>query len=230
VPAGLLVLVAIASVQVGSAVARTLFDELGAAGVTLLRLAIAALVLLALLRPPVRRWSRQQWSAAVLLGLTMASMNLVFYLALRTVPLGIAVTVEFVGPLLLALVQTRRLVDVLWALLAASGVVLLGVDSSSAAPLSGSRWRCSPAASGPATSWPAPASARCCPGWTACPSPSPSAPCWSRRSGRPGRPPSSSTRTCCWAGASWRCCRPRCRTGSSWWPCAGCPPACSACS
>ena len=137
VPAGLLVLVAIASVQVGSAVARTLFDELGAAGVTLLRLAIAALVLLALLRPPVRRWSRQQWSAAVLLGLTMASMNLVFYLALRTVPLGIAVTVEFVGPLLLALVQTRRLVDVLWALLAASGVVLLGVDSSSAAPLSG---------------------------------------------------------------------------------------------
>jgi len=63
VPAGLLVLVAIASVQVGSAVARTLFDELGAAGVTLLRLAIAALVLLALLRPPVRRWSRQRRAA-----------------------------------------------------------------------------------------------------------------------------------------------------------------------
>lgn len=137
VPAELMVLSAIASVQVGSAVARTLFDELGAAGVTLLRLSLSTVVLLAVLRPPVRRWGRVQWQAAALLGGAMASMNLFFYLALRTVPLGIAVTVEFVGPLLLALVQTRRMTDAVWALMAGSGVVLLGLDSSGGAPLSG---------------------------------------------------------------------------------------------
>ena len=133
----MLVLGAIASVQVGSALARTLFDELGAAGVTLLRVGLAALVLLAVLRPRVRSWSRAAWRAAVLLGVAMAGMNLVFYLSLRTVPLGIAVTVEFVGPLLLALAQTRRAVDLLWALLAAGGVVLLGADPSGEVPLSG---------------------------------------------------------------------------------------------
>ena len=137
VPAPALVLIAIASVQVGSALARTLFDELGAPGVTLLRLGLAALLLLALARPRVRSWSLAQARAAVLLGIAMSAMNLLFYLALRTVPLGIAVTVEFVGPLLLALVQTRRLVDLLWALLAGAGVVLLGADPGSTAPLSG---------------------------------------------------------------------------------------------
>lgn len=137
VPPGLLVLIAIASVQVGSAVARTLFDDLGAGGVTLLRLALSGLLLALVLRPAVRSWERGQWQAALLLGGAMAGMNLVFYLSLRTVPLGVAVTVEFVGPLLLALVQTRRGVDALWALLAASGVVLLGADTTSAIPLSG---------------------------------------------------------------------------------------------
>ncbi len=136
-PAPVLVLGAIASVQVGSALAKTLFDDLGAAGVTLLRVGLAALVLLIGLRPRVGTWSRAAWRAAVLLGVAMAGMNLVFYLSLRTVPLGIAVTVEFVGPLLLALVQTRRAVDVLWALLAAGGVVLLGADPSGDVPLTG---------------------------------------------------------------------------------------------
>ena len=133
----MLVLGAIASVQVGSALARTLFDDLGAAGVTLLRVGLAALVLLVVLRPRVRTWTPAAWRAAVLLGVAMAGMNLVFYLSLRTVPLGVAVTVEFVGPLLLALVQTRRAVDLLWALLAAGGVVLLGADPSGDVPLSG---------------------------------------------------------------------------------------------
>ena len=136
VPAPVLVLVAIASVQSGAALARTLFDDLGAAGVTLLRLGLSALLMLAVLRPAVRRWTREAWVAALLLGGAMAAMNLVFYLALRTVPLGVAVTVEFVGPLLLALVQTRRWLDGVWALFAASGVVLLGADPSGA-PLSG---------------------------------------------------------------------------------------------
>lgn len=136
VPAPLLVLVAITSVQSGAALARTLFDDLGAAGVTLLRLGLSALLMLVVLRPRVRQWTSDAWVAALLLGAAMAGMNLVFYLSLRTVPLGVAVTVEFVGPLLLALAQTRRLLDLLWALLAGSGVVLLGADPSGA-PLSG---------------------------------------------------------------------------------------------
>ena len=137
VPAPLMVLVAIGSVQIGSAVARTLFDDLGAPGVTLLRLGLAALFLLVLIRPKVRTWSRRSWGAALLLGFVLAAMNSVFYLSLRTVPLGIAVTVEFLGPLLLALVQTRRWIDLVWALLAGVGVALLGLDTASGIPLSG---------------------------------------------------------------------------------------------
>jgi inner membrane transporter RhtA len=129
VPAPLLVLASITSVQVGSAVARHLFDDLGASGVTLIRLALSALILGVVTRPAVRSWSRQAWRAAALLGVVMAGMNLIFYLSLRTVPLGTAVTVEFLGPLLLALSQTRRLLDMLWAALAGSGVALLGLHS-----------------------------------------------------------------------------------------------------
>jgi inner membrane transporter RhtA len=137
VPAPLLVLTAIASVQVGSAVAKGVFDDLGAAGVTLLRLLLAALLLLAVTRPAVRAWDRRAWSAALLLGVAMAGMNLVFYLSLRTVPLGVAVTVEFLGPLLLAVAQTRRALDLVWALLAGLGVALLGLGGGTGAPLSG---------------------------------------------------------------------------------------------
>jgi inner membrane transporter RhtA len=137
VPAPMLVLASIVSVQFGSAIGRTLFDDLGAAGVIALRLGLSAAFLLLLLRPPVRQWSGAAWRAAALLGVTMGAMNLIFYLSLRTVPLGVAVTVEFIGPLLLALVQTRRLLDLLWALLATCGVVLLGVDTTTGIPLSG---------------------------------------------------------------------------------------------
>ncbi|GIE14535.1 threonine transporter RhtB [Paractinoplanes ferrugineus] len=127
----------IASVQFGSAIARTLFDDLGAAGVTLLRLSISALIVAVVARPAVRGWSGAAWRAAGLLGAVMAGMNLVFYLALQSVPLGIAVTVEFLGPLLLSVVQTRSLLDFLWAALAAAGVVLLGTANGGAAPIGG---------------------------------------------------------------------------------------------
>ena len=137
VPAPALVLVSILSVQFGSAVARTIFDEVGANGVTLMRLAFAGLLLSVLVRPRVWRWSRTQLRAAVLLGLTMGSMNLVFYLSIRQIPLGVAVTVEFIGPLLVALVQTRRLIDLLWVVLAGAGVALLGLEGGSDLPLSG---------------------------------------------------------------------------------------------
>jgi inner membrane transporter RhtA len=131
------VLASIASVQFGSALARTLFDDVGAAGATLLRIGLAAVVLLVVVRPPLRTWSRPQWAAAALLGLAVGCMNLVFYQAIRYVPLGIAVTVEFTGPLLLALVQTRRRRDASWALLAAAGVLLLGLGPTDGVPLRG---------------------------------------------------------------------------------------------
>jgi inner membrane transporter RhtA len=133
----MLVLASIVSVQFGSAIGRTLFDDLGATGVIALRLGLSAPFLLLLLRPRVRQWSGAAWRAAALLGVTMGAMNMIFYLSLRTVPLGVAVTVEFIGPLLLALVQTRRLLDLLWALLATGGVVLLGLDTTTGIPLSG---------------------------------------------------------------------------------------------
>ncbi|MEU8818725.1 EamA family transporter [Actinoplanes sp. NPDC048796] len=136
-PAPLLVLTAIASVQVGSSIAHGLFDDLGANGVTFLRLALAAVIFAVVTRPRIRSWSRPAWLAAALLGVVMAGMNLIFYQAIRTVPLGIAVTVEFLGPLLLALVQTRRLLDLLWALMAAGGVLLLGLDNGGSAPITG---------------------------------------------------------------------------------------------
>ncbi|HLL09020.1 MAG TPA: EamA family transporter [Nocardioidaceae bacterium] len=137
VPAPMLVLASIVSVQFGSAIGRTLFDDLGATGVIALRLGLSAPFMLLLLRPRVRQWTGAAWRAAAMLGVTMGAMNLIFYLSLRTVPLGVAVTVEFIGPLLLALAQTRRLVDLLWALLATSGVVLLGLDTTTGIPLSG---------------------------------------------------------------------------------------------
>lgn len=130
-------LVAIASVQLGSATARTVFDEVGANGVTLMRLGFSGLLLALLLRPRVWRWTRAQLGAAALLGLAMGLMNLTFYQAIRTVPLGVAVTVEFLGPLLLALVQTRRALDFLWVLLAGGGVALLGLDDRGDLPLAG---------------------------------------------------------------------------------------------
>jgi inner membrane transporter RhtA len=137
IPAPALVLAAIISVQSGSAVARLLFDRLPATTVVLLRLLSAGVLLAALTRPRFWTWPRQTIRAALALGVAMSVMNLAFYESLRTVPLGVAVTVEFCGPLLLALVQTRRPVDFLWALAAAAGVALLGLGGGVTAPLHG---------------------------------------------------------------------------------------------
>ncbi len=137
VPAPTLAVGAIVSVQFGSAFARTHFDEVGPVGAATLRLVFAALILLAVVRPRAWRWSRGQWLSTVLLGIALAGMNSLIYLALDRIPIGVAVTLEFTGPLVLALVQTRRWRDALWALVAFSGVVLLGVGSSGAVVLAG---------------------------------------------------------------------------------------------
>jgi inner membrane transporter RhtA len=135
--APLLVLVSVTSIQFGSAVGRTLFDDLGATGVVLLRVSLAALVLAVVTRPRLRSWPVAAWRAAGLLGLAVAGLNLLSALAMRTVPLGVVVTVSFLGPLTVSLVQTRRLLDLLWALLAGAGVALLWWQPGAAVPLDG---------------------------------------------------------------------------------------------
>jgi inner membrane transporter RhtA len=126
VPAPGLVLVGIATVQVGAAFAIKLFDHLGPAGTVLLRVLFAALVLCAIWRPVPRDHSGPDLRLAALFGLVLAFMNLSFYEALDRIHLGIAVTLEFLGPLGVAIAGSRTRLDLLWAALAAGGVVLLG--------------------------------------------------------------------------------------------------------
>ncbi|WP_253905856.1 EamA family transporter [Arthrobacter sp. H5] len=137
IPAPVLMLAAVLSVQFGAALARTQFDAVGPTGAVLLRLLFGALILLVVVRPKVRNWTRGQWAAAAVLGVALAGMNSLIYLAIGIIPIGVAVTLEFTGPLLLALVQTRRLSHAVWALLAFAGVVLLGFDGGSGLPLAG---------------------------------------------------------------------------------------------
>ena len=124
-PPVVLVVTGIGSVQFGAALATTLFDELGPSGTTLLRLVVAAVILLALWRPDPRAYTPAQLRLAGLYGLVLGVMNLTFYLALDRLPLGVAVTLEFVGPLGVAVFGSRRRVDLAWAALAAVGIVLL---------------------------------------------------------------------------------------------------------
>ena len=134
-PTGL-VLGAICSVQLGAAFAKELFSELGPAGTVLLRTGFAAIILLAVWRP--WRSSGLARRGDVLLvaafGGTLAAMNLCFYEALSRVPLGIAVTLEFTGPLGVAVAGSRRPLDVLWVVLAAAGIVLLAPIGAAGAP------------------------------------------------------------------------------------------------
>jgi inner membrane transporter RhtA len=124
-PSGGLVIGAIASVQFGSALAATLFHQVGPGGAVLLRLVSATAVLVALWRPRLRGRSRSELILAGAFGLVLAGMNLSFYHAIRRIPLGIAVTIEFVGPLAVAVVGSRRRLDLLWVALAAAGILVL---------------------------------------------------------------------------------------------------------
>jgi inner membrane transporter RhtA len=118
-------LFAILSVQGGAALAKGLFPVLGPAGTTTLRIGLSALVLLAVVRPRFRQLQPAQWRAVVPYGLALGLMNFFFYCALARIPLGLAVTLEFVGPLSLALAGARRWYEVAWALLASLGIALL---------------------------------------------------------------------------------------------------------
>jgi len=123
--ATLLVLGGIVSVQVGAAFATTLFDEVGPGGTVFLRIAFAALLLLAIWRPALRLRERAAARDVAMLGVALVAMNLSFYLALDRIPLGIAVTLEFIGPLGVAIAGSRRRLDLLWVGFAAGGLILL---------------------------------------------------------------------------------------------------------
>jgi inner membrane transporter RhtA len=114
-----------ASTQTGAAIAKSLFDDLGAGATAFLRVALAAVLLMVIWRPSVAGVARADWVLVVLFGIALSSMNLAFYEAIARIPLGIAVTIEFAGPLALAVVLSRRRLDVLWVVLAAAGILLL---------------------------------------------------------------------------------------------------------
>ncbi|MGW5479064.1 EamA family transporter [Streptomyces sp. NPDC004008] len=124
-PVGL-VLAGGVSVQFGGALAVSLMPRAGALGVVTLRLVVAALVLLLVCRPRLRGHSRADWGTVVVFGITMAAMNGLFYQSVDRIPLGLAVTMEVLGPLALSVFASRRLVNLLWAGLALAGVFLLG--------------------------------------------------------------------------------------------------------
>ncbi|WP_157845415.1 EamA family transporter [Kitasatospora phosalacinea] len=125
VPAPVLCLVSMLAVQLGVAASKPLFGVLGVAGATFLRISFAAVVLLAVTRPRLRGRSPRDLAMAGLLGLASAGMTLLFAGAVDRLPMGTAATIEFLGPLAVALVFARRAGHVLWALLAAAGVLLL---------------------------------------------------------------------------------------------------------
>jgi inner membrane transporter RhtA len=124
-PAVLAVLLAIVSFQGGAAIAKGIFPVLGAAATSSLRIVLSAIILVAFNRPNLRDLTTAQWKAVILYGLTLGAMNIIFYMAIARIPLGLGVTLEFMGPLVLALTGSKRPVDFLWVLLAAAGIALI---------------------------------------------------------------------------------------------------------
>jgi inner membrane transporter RhtA len=125
VPPVAMVMAAAVSVQFGAALGTTLFDELGPGGASLLRQVFAAAILLALWRPRVRSYPPAALKLAVAFGLSLGGMNLCFYEALDRIPLGVCVTIEFIGPVTVAVLFSRRPLDLVWVALAVLGIVLL---------------------------------------------------------------------------------------------------------
>ena len=123
----LLVVLAAVSQELGAALAVTLFPVLGPLGMVFVRLAVAGVVLCAALRPRLRGLTRTAWFSAAALAATLTVMNTCFYLALTRIPLGVAVTIEVLGPLVLSVVVGTRRIAWLWALLAFAGAALLGI-------------------------------------------------------------------------------------------------------
>jgi inner membrane transporter RhtA len=126
--------VAMVSFQLGATFAKQLIPIVGAPGTTALRLGLSALIVVLLQRPWRSVPAREAWPVVLAYGLSLGAMNAVFYLALRTIPLGIAVAIEFIGPLAVAVFASRRRLDYVWVALAAVGLsLLLPITSSGSA-------------------------------------------------------------------------------------------------
>ncbi len=118
-------LVSIFCFQIGASIAKQLFPLVGAEGTVALRVGLSAVMMLAIGRPWRAPWRGANWRALLVYGVSLGTMNFLFYMALRTIPLGIAVALEFSGPLAVALIHSRRVVDFLWVALAVTGLALL---------------------------------------------------------------------------------------------------------
>ena len=175
-----------ASNQLGAATAALAFPVLGPAGVVAIRQWVAGAVLFTTVRPKFASFTRAQWRPVLALALIFATMNLSLYVAIDRIGLGLAVTLEFLGPLAVALLASRRLIDLGCALVAGAAVVVLARPQPST-DYAGSCWPCWPPPAGPGTSWST--------GWSAPGYPAPRDP-----PPRPACPPCSMSRS---ASGSW---------------------------
>jgi inner membrane transporter RhtA len=123
-PVGLL-LIAMASIQTGASLAKSMFPVVGAQGTTTLRLIFASVIMLLILRPWRAKLTAKSLKTVIVYGMALGGMNFLFYMSLQTVPLGIAVALEFTGPLAVAIYASRRAIDFAWIALAAAGLLLL---------------------------------------------------------------------------------------------------------
>ncbi|MDO7909579.1 threonine/homoserine exporter RhtA [Pseudomonas monteilii] len=123
-PIGMLVF-AMVSIQSGATLAKSMFPLVGAQGTTTLRLFFASLIMLAVLRPWRARLNASAWRSVIVYGIALGGMNLLFYMAVRSIPLGVAVALEFTGPLAVALFASRRMIDYVWIVLAVAGLFML---------------------------------------------------------------------------------------------------------
>ncbi len=128
VPAIWLVVAGIVSVQVGAAIAKDLFSLVPPTAMVWLRLVTSAVILVAIARPRLRGRSRADWRVALAFGVSLMTMNWAIYQSFARIPLGIAVTIEFLGPLTVAVLGSRRARDLVWVALAGAGVALLGAE------------------------------------------------------------------------------------------------------
>lgn len=120
-----LLIIAMASIQTGASLAKGMFPLIGAQGTTALRLIFASVFMLILLRPWRARLTWKALQTVMIYGIALGCMNLLFYMSLRTVPLGIAVALEFTGPLAVAILASRKAMDFVWVALAVFGLLLL---------------------------------------------------------------------------------------------------------
>jgi inner membrane transporter RhtA len=149
IPAVWLVIAGIVSVQFGGAIAKGLFHLVPPTAMVWLRLMTSAVILLIMARPRLAGHSGRDWLVVLAFGVSLMTMNWSIYQSFARIPLGIAVTIEFLGPLTVALIGSRRLIDLIWVVLAAAGVALLGASRATLtlagvgfALLAGLAWAC----------------------------------------------------------------------------------------